>query len=283
MNNMWKLSNYLFAWQWKKWNKGVLTSTFIMALINLIPLVFPFQNPVSYEYYPIAFQTYDMALDKSLLPIYFIVGLGFILIGVFIQLRGFLQHGKGIYTLFLLPMKRKEVYLAFLFSAAASIVLYYVLWLVLLAAAYFPITAIYEKKALEEVFWITKDVMMTDIQTPHTNGLFLAFRHSTFLATCFPSTFGTLLSTVGGLGLVLTGLLFAGFYTEEIGIRVLGSAGAILLGGYMYLYEAAVRLISAFQAEASLSGSFLKGLLVVGLMLFLQGYTMKKLDTRRDF
>lgn len=283
MQNLWKLSNYLFQWQWKKWNRSVLLVTFIFALGNLVALAFPFRNPVSYEYYPKAFQTYDMALDRSLIPVYFVVGLGFLLIGIFIQLRGFSQHGKGIYTLFLLPMKRKEVYLAFLLSAVASIVLYYVLWLVLLVAAYFPITAFYEKKALEEVFWLTKDVMLTGIETPHTNGLFLAFRHSTFLAVCFPGTFGTLFSVVGGLGLMLTGLLFAEFYTEEIGIRVLGSAGAILLGGYLYLYEAAVRLLSPFQAEASLSGSFIKGLLGVAVMLFLQRYTMKKLDMRRDF
>lgn len=283
MQNLWKLSNYLFAWQWKKWNKGVMPVTLLLGLANLAALAVPIGNPANYDYYPKAFQTYDMALDRSMVPVCFAIGLILILIGIFAQLRGFSQHGKGVYTLFLLPMKRKEVYLAFLFSALASILLYYVLWLLLLAAAYFPIAAIYEKKALTEVFQLTKDVMITNIETSHTNGLFLAFRHSTFLATCFPSTFGTLLSAVGGLGLILSGLLFAGFYTEEVGIRVLGSAGAILLGGYLYLYEAAVRLLSQFQAEASLSGSFIKGLLGVAVMLFLQRYTMKKLDIRRDF
>ena len=38
MNNMWKLSNYLFAWQWKKWNKGVLTSTFIWIILMAFSL-----------------------------------------------------------------------------------------------------------------------------------------------------------------------------------------------------------------------------------------------------
>ena len=283
MQNMWKLSNYLFEWQWKKWNKGVILATFLFALGNLAGLAILTGSPMSYEYYPKAFQTYDMALDRSMIPVYFVVGLVFILIGLFGQIRGFSQHGKGIYTLFLLPMKRKEVYLAFLLSAAASILLYYALWLILLAAAYFPITAIYENKAVEEVFILAKDNMITGIEVQQTNGLFLAFRHSTFLATCFPSTFGTLLSVVGGVGLMLTGLLFAVFYTEEIGLRVLGSAGAILIGGYIYLYEAAARLIAQFGAEASLGGSFIKGVLAVALMLLLQRYTMKKLDRRTDY
>ena len=283
MKNMWKLSNYLFGWQWKKWNKGVILAVFLLGLTNLLALAIPLGNPMSYEYYPKAFQTYDMALDRSMVPICFAIGLGMLLIGVFGQLKGFSQHGKGIYTLFLLPMRRKDVYLAFFFSAAASILLYYALWLLLLVAAYFPITAIYEKKALEEVFWLTKDVMITNIETQQTNGLFLAFRHSTFLATCFPSTFGTLFSAVGGMGLMLTGMLFAGFYTEELGMRVLTSAGAILLGGYLYLYEAAARLIAQFGAEASMGGSLIKGVLAVALMLLLQRYTMKKLDRRTDY
>lgn len=283
MKNMWKLSNYLFGWQWKKWNKGVILAVFLLGLTNLLALAIPLGNPMSYEYYPKAFQTYDMALDRSMVPICFAIGLGMLLIGVFGQLKGFSQHGKGIYTLFLLPMRRKDVYLAFFFSAAASILLYYALWLILLVAAYFPITAIYEKKALEEVFWLTKDVMITNIETQQTNGLFLAFRHSTFLATCFPSTFGTLFSAVGGMGLMLTGMLFAGFYTEELGMRVLTSAGAILLGGYLYLYEAAARLIAQFGAEASMGGSLIKGVLAVALMLLLQRYTIKKLDRRTDY
>ena len=283
MKNMWKLSNYLFGWQWKKWNKGVILAVFLLGLTNLLALAIPLGNPMSYEYYPKAFQTYDMALDRSMVPICFAIGLGMLLIGVFGQLRGFSQHGKGIYTLFLLPMRRKDIYLAFFFSAAASILLYYALWLILLVAAYFPITAIYEKKALEEVFWLTKDVMITNIETQQTNGLFLAFRHSTFLATCFPSTFGTLFSAVGGMGLMLTGMLFAGFYTEELGMRVLTSAGAILLGGYLYLYEAAARLIAQFGAEASMGGSLIKGVLAVALMLLLQRYTIKKLDRRTDY
>lgn len=283
MKNIWKLSNYLFLWQWKKWNKGVMLAVFLLGLANLAGLAIPTGNPMSYEYYPKAFQTYDMALDGSMLPVCFAIGLGLLLIGVFGQLRGFSQHGKGIYTLFLLPMKRKEVYLAFLFSALASILLYYMLWLILLVAAYFPITAIYENKAVDEVFILAKDSMITGIEVQQTNGLFLAFRHSTFLAACFPTTFGTLLSAIGGLGLMLSGLLFAGFYTEEIGLRVLGSAGAILFGGYIYLYEAAARLIAEFGAEASLGGSFIKGLLAVGLMLLLQRYTIKKLDRRTDY
>ncbi len=283
MKNVWKLSNYLFLWQWKKWNKGVMLAVFLLGLANLAALAIPMGNPISYEYYPKAFQTYDMALDGSMIPVCFVIGLGMLLIGVSAQLRGFSQHGKGIYTLFLLPMKRKEVYLAFLFSALASILLYYMLWLILLVAAYFPITAIYENKAVEEVFILAKDNMITGIEVQQTNGLFLAFRHSTFLATCFPSTFGTLLSAIGGVGLMLTGLLFAGFYTEEIGVRVLGSAGAILLGGYIYLYEAAARLIAQFGTEASLGGSFIKGVLAVALMLLLQKYTIKRLDRRTDY
>ena len=86
MKNVWKLSNYLFDWQWKKWNQKVMLGSGILAVFCLIAMVFPTGNPKAYEYYPKFFQSYDMAVDGSLLPIFFGLGLILILVGLFVTL-----------------------------------------------------------------------------------------------------------------------------------------------------------------------------------------------------
>ena len=118
-------------------------------------------DPKAYDYYPKVFRSYDMVIDHSLLPILFALGLVLILIGIFVQIKGFSTNGKGIYTMLLLPMKRHEVYFAFVLSAAAAVALYYLLWLVLMVAAYFPLMSFYKMQAAKEIFVLTRDNIVT--------------------------------------------------------------------------------------------------------------------------
>ena len=147
MKNVWKLSNYLYGWLWQKWTKVVTLVSMILAVCFLFAAAVPTGTAKDYDYYPKVFRSYDMVIDHSLLPILFALGLVLILIGIFVQIKGFSTNGKGIYTMLLLPMKRHEVYLAFVLSAAAAVALYYLLWLVLMVAAYFPLMSFYKMQA----------------------------------------------------------------------------------------------------------------------------------------
>lgn len=174
------------------------------------------RRPKAYDYYPKVFRSYDMVIDHSLLPILFALGLVLILIGIFVQIKGFSTNGKGIYTMLLLPMKRHEVYLAFVLSAAAAVALYYLLWLVLMVAAYFPLMVLYKMQAAKEIFVLTRDNIVTGLDASRTNGLFLAFHRSTFLDMVFPSSFWRVGAwRWGGFALIFTGIFFAGFCTEN--------------------------------------------------------------------
>ena len=285
MKNVWKLSNYLFDWQWKKWNQKVMLASGILAVFCLLGLAFPTGNPSSYEYYSKYFQSYDMAVDGSLLPLVFGLGLIVILAGLFVQIRGFSTNAKGIDTLFLLPMKRKEVYLSFLLSAAAAIAVYYLMWLILLAAAYFPIMAIHETKAAQEVFVLTKDNIVTGLDVTQTNGFFLAFERSVFLRAFFPASLWYVMPLIGGLSLIVTGIFFAGFYTQEIGIRVICSFGAIIGGGFLYLYDFIRNMRFALGhgvTNYALGHNTILGLVGLLLAVILQMYIIHRLNDRTD-
>ena len=285
MKNVWKLSNYLFDWQWKKWNQKVMLVSGILAVFCLIAMAFPTGNPQSYEYYSKYFQSYDMAVDGSLLPVVFGLGLILILIGLFIQIKGFSTNAKGIYTLFLLPMKRKEVYLSFLLSAGAAIAVYYLMWLILLVAAYFPVMAVYESKAAQEVFILAKDNIVTGLEVSQNNGLFLAFQRSAFLRAFFPASLWYVLPVIGGLALIVTGIFFAGFYTQEIGIRIIGSFGAIVCGGYIYLQDfiRGVRLAMGHGVtNHALGHATILGLVGIAVAVVLQLYIIRRLEDRKD-
>lgn len=285
MKNVWKLSNYLFDWQWKKWNGKVMLASGILAVFCLIAMAFPTGNPQSYEYYSKYFQSYDMAVDGSLLPVVFGLGLIVILVGLFVQIRGFSTNAKGIYTLFLLPMKRSEVYLSFLLSAGAAVAVYYLMWLVLLVAAYFPIMAVYESKAAQEVFILAKDNIVTGLDVSQTNGLFLAFQRSAFLRAFFPASLWNVMPVIGGLLLIVTGIFFAGFYTQEVGIRIICSFGAILGGGYIYLQDfiRGVRLAMGHGVTNHAIGyQAILGLIGLIVAVVLQLYIIRRLDDRTD-
>lgn len=222
MNNIWKLSNYLFYWFWKKRGKYLIPgSLFFGALALLHSSWAPVLREMDYEHYPKSFRSYDMVLDESFLSLIFSISFLLLLLAIFEQIRSFEADSKGIYTLYMLPMKRRAVYASFLLSAAAAAALLYLLWLLLVVAAYFPVMGMYEKLAAAEVFHVTQDITETGIDVSQTNGLYLAFRRSLFLAVRFPTSLWNLLPFLGSVSLALTGVLFAGFYRGNMGARIL--------------------------------------------------------------
>lgn len=281
MKNIWKLSNYFFDWQWKKWNQKIILVSGILAVLFLIGAAVPMGSPQSYEYYSKSFRSYDVVIDQSLLLPLFLVGLVLILVGLFLQIKGFSTNGKGIYTLFLLPMKRREVYLSFLLSAGAAIAAYYLMWLVILVAAYFPIMSFYESKAATEVFRMAQDNIITGLDVSQTNGLFLAFQRSALLSSFFPASLWKVLPVLGGLALIVTGIFFAGFYTEEVGLRVLGSNAGILGGGHIYLL-ALWKNLTGMGAYRPLGYNIVIGGVGLLVAIGLQIVILKKLNRRKD-
>lgn len=285
MKNVWKLSNYLFDWQWKKWNRKIMLFSGILSVFFLLGAVVPTENPQSYQYYARSFSSYDMVIDRSLLLPLFLIGLVLILIGLYVQMKGFSTNGKGIYTLFLLPMKRGEVYASFLLSAGAAIAVYYLMWLILLTAAYFPIMSFYESKAAGEVFRMTKDNIITGLDVSQTNGLFLAFQRSDFLSGFFPASPWKILPMLGGLALLVTGVFFAEWYTDDVGLRVLGSIGGILGGGIIYLFawwqHFELRVIGYVRCGTLGSNLILGGIGLAAAMI-LQVLIFRMLKKRKD-
>lgn len=279
MKNVWKLSNYLYGWLWQKWTKGVTLVSMILAVCFLLAAAVPTGSAKEYVYYSKAFRSYDMVIDHSLLPILFAVGLVLLLIGIFMQIKSFSTNGKGIYTMFLLPMKRHEVYFAFVLSAAAAVALYYLLWLVLMVAAYFPLMSFYEAKAAKEVFVLTRDNIVTGLDVSQTNGLFLAFHRSIFLNTVFPSSLWKVVPALGGFALIFTGIFFAGFYK---GITpVFGSIAMFLCGGYLYLQDV-IRYFTSVQYDTPIGRKLILGIIGLVAVIWWQDSIVQKLGKRTD-
>ena len=281
MKNVWKLSNYLYGWLWQKWTKAVTLVSMILAVCFLIAAAVPTGDPKAYDYYPKVFRSYDMVIDHSLLPILFALGLVLILIGIFVQIKGFSTNGKGIYTMLLLPMKRHEVYFAFVLSAAAAVALYYLLWLVLMVAAYFPLMSFYKMQAAKEIFVLTRDNIVTGLDASRTNGLFLAFHRSTFLDMVFPSSFWRVVPALGGFALIFTGIFFAGFCTENKVTAVLGSSAMLLCGGYLYLHDV-VKSLNPFYANPPIGRQLILGIIALVAAIWWQDSIVQKLGKRTD-
>ena len=163
--------------------------------------------------------------------------------------------------------------------------MYYLMWLILLVVAYFPIMAVYESKAAQEVFILAKDNIVTGLEISQNNGLFLAFQRSAFLRAFFPASLWYVLPVIGGLTLIVTGIFFAGFYTQEVGIRIIGSFGAIVCGGYMYLQDfiRGVRLAMGHGVtNYALGHSTILGLIGLTVTVVLQMYIIRRLEDRTD-
>lgn len=119
MKNVLKLSNYLFSWIMKKGGKRILGGSIAFGGILLL------------------------------------AGLVVLFVMIFWQAKSFYINNKGIYTLLTLPMKREQVYFAFLLSGMAMILLYFMVWLILIVTVYFPVMASHMKVAAEEIFYVT--------------------------------------------------------------------------------------------------------------------------------
>lgn len=287
VKNVWKLSNYLFDWYWKKWGKTITIASLCLGILLLIYIAISVGNPDSYEYYSTAFRSYDMAVDSSFLPVVFIVGLLMVFIANFVQIKGFSINAKGTYTLFMLPMKRKDVYFSFLLLLVASVAVYYLLWLVLLVAAYFPVTAFLENAAAKEILYFAEGTTLTGLDTSIENGLFLAFRRSLFLSACFPSSLWHAVPFLAGLLLTGTGFLYAGFRTERIGNCILVSGGCILMGLYLFVGATLCRLglpliLGGGEGNIFLGTGVLLGLIAILAAILIHRNTIKYLEEHAE-
>ena len=181
----------------------------------------------------------------------------------------------------LLPMKRHEVYLAFVLSAAAAVALYYLLWLVLMVAAYFPLMSFYKMQAAKEIFVLTRDNIVTGLDASRTNGLFLAFHRSTFLDMVFPSSFWRVVPALGGFALIFIGIFFAGFCTENKVTAVLGSSAMLPCGGYLYLHDV-VKSLNPFYANPPIGRQLILGIIALVAAIWWQDSIVQKLGKRTD-
>lgn len=233
MKNVWKLSNYFFSWMMKKGGKVILCGSIVFGGLLLLANAFPqAATELDRSHFPKAFLPYEEIIDSCGIPILFLAGLVVLFVMIFWQAKSFYINNKGIYTLLTLPLKREQVYFSFLLSGMAILLLYFMAWLILIVAAYFPIMASHTKVAAEEIFYVTPDVTIKGLDATRTNGLYLAFQRSLFLYTAFPTSLVRGLSLVSGLLLILTGILYAGLhYAEPFAAGAMAFAGT-LIGGY---------------------------------------------------
>ncbi len=286
MSNTWKLSNYLFSWFWKKRGKYILLGGIACGALELLRAAWaPNIRNMDFFYTPKSFRSYDIVIGQSFLGLIFSVSFILLLLALFRQISGFEKESKGIYTLYLLPMKRREVYCSFLLSGAAAIALFHLLWLVLVTTAYFPIMWAYQKLAAEQVFLVTQGVTETGIDVSQTNGLFLAFQRSLFLSSRFPISLWSLLPFLGSMALALTGILFAGFYRENPAVRVLISTACFMLSffvGPMLRTQVVTQLAVWWRYSAnSLGAGMAAGLLAIISAAAIQVFLIRKLDSRK--
>ncbi len=282
MKNTLKLSNYLFGWLFHKSERFVIGFSLAMAIILLLFTGGFSQNRV-YEHIAIEFRTFDMVIDYSGVGLVFFLGLLTLFAVIFIQINGFYTNGKGMYSILTLPMKRHEVFFAFFFSATAAVFLYFAVWLIVMAALYFPVTSMYEKEASQAVLRISENVTLKDLDTSITNGFFLAFQRSTFLSACFPVSWIQALTLTGGMFLSITAIVFGGLYNEYISARV-GLLIVVLAGFFVAFYRAWVFFQRQlfYTVENVLPGSlyFCAAAVVLGVVLII--VAVRKLKGRKD-
>lgn len=281
MKNTLKLSNYLFGWFFHKYERYILWIS--LAISTVLIFVGNLDNKDKYHHIAIEFRTYDLVVDYSGAGFVFLLGLAAIFISIFIQINGFYTNGKGMYSIFTLPMKRSEVFMAFLLSAATAVMLYFAVWLVAMIILYFPITSMYEKAASEAVLYISEEVTIRDLDTSITNGFFLAFERSIFLSTCFPAFSMQAFAVLSGMLLSTVAVIFAGLYNDYISLRVV--LFLAVLGGFVVAFYGAwltfqnnYNYISQGVVLQGLSGTA-AALIIGGALLFT---AVHKLKRRKD-
>lgn len=235
MKNVWKLSNYFFSWMMKKGGKVIFGCSIGLGICGFLAQAFPtVATKDSEHHFPKAFFPYEAIVD-TWIPIIFLLGLLGLLVMLFWQAKSFYINHKGIYTLLTLPMKRERIYFSFLLSGMAVILLYFMVWLLLILAAYFPIMAQYNRIAAKEIFYVSPEITVKGLDAARTNGLYLAFQRSAFLYTAFPLNLVRALSLVSGLFLILVGILYAGLHYAEPFLAGIMAFGSCFLGGQTIL------------------------------------------------
>lgn len=229
MKEVWNMSNFLFGWYWKKGGKHLTLGSVVLAAVILIG--------AGAAQGKAAFRLYARTVDSGLLPWLFFAGMAGVFFLLLLRMRSFFHDGKGIYTMLTLPVRRRAVYGAFLLAAVAAVALYYLLWLVLLVAAYFPLTAVWQRAAAAEVFWLEPSVTVQGVDVTQANGLFLSFGRSWFLSLCFPRSLWQGVPFLGGMALLLSALLAFGLAIGNAGTRIGLGLLCVLGGGYLLLID----------------------------------------------
>lgn len=234
MKNMWKLSNYFFAWMMKRGMAGLFCCAYLFGGLGcLLANAFPSAaNAADISHLAEGFRSYEMLLGEDKLAIYFVAGLILLFFWIFHHAGSYRRDGRAIYTLYTLPMKREQVYAAFLLSGIAMLALYFLGWLLLILVGYAPIMANHARVAAEEVFYVSPEVTVSGLNAARTNGLFLAFQRNAVLYTFFPTNPARLLALVSGLLLILTSGLHCMLSLGERWEGVILLLASLLLGGY---------------------------------------------------
>ena len=269
MKAMWKLSNYFFVWMARRSFLWVLLIELGAAGINLLANAFP-QTGGEYElaaHYAESFCSYEMILGKNWISLYFASGLLLVFWAIFWHAKSYSTNGREIYTLYTLPMKREEVYFAFLLSGAALILLYFLAWLIFVVAIYAPMMSNYAKAAAEEVFRVSPDLTISGLGAARTNGLYLAFQRSPWLYVAFPSNPARLLLVVSGMLLILASLIYAGFCPVEAFERV-----AAVIAGVFFPLFCIVRVLwlhGTFGGKTEVGSALISGLCCLVFAIFI--------------
>ena len=231
MNGFWKLTNYLFGWMMQKKGAIVLTASLVFGILGMLVQSFPkAAAPGDYTHLAVSFMPYEMIVDKSGVVFVFLLGLLLLFLIIYLSANKFFTNGKGIYTLLMLPLKRNQIYFAFVTAALGMVILYFAAWLSLMVVMYFPVMTNYTKVAAEEVFRVSDVLTVQALDAARENGLYLAFRRSAFLSSCFPSSLWQLLALVFGVLLVLSSVLYGGLHVGDKGGQIMVMLSGIVLG-----------------------------------------------------
>lgn len=240
MNNFWKLTNVLFDWMMRKRGSIVLAVSLVFGALGIGIQAFPSAaTERDLSHLAEAFLPYEAIVDGSGVAFVFLLGLVLLFLIIFLTANSFFTNGRGIYTLLMLPIRRRQLYFAFGAAALAMLFVYFAAWMLLMTLLYFPVMANYARVAAQEVFRLPDGVVVQGLEAARANGLYLAFRRSVFLSTCFPSSLWQALSLLSGGLLALASVLYGGLHVGERGGQVM----VMLCGVVFGIYTAAVPLL----------------------------------------
>lgn len=267
MKNMWKLSNYFLAWMMKRGMAFLFYSVYLFGgMACLMANAFPRAAGATDWNHPAeAFRAYETLLGNSRFTVFFVFGLILLFFEIIRHAKSYQTNGREIYTLFTLPMRREEIYFAFLLSGAALVALYFMGWLLLILVGYAPIMANHVKVAAQEIFYVSPELTVSGLDATRTNGLFLAFQRNMVLYTFFPTNPARLFALLSGLLLILTSGLYCGLSLGEKWEGILLLLAGSLLGGYSIaqaaFYHSGVDFYTAFHAKTLTGGSVILAVL----------------------